>query len=398
MDRDERVKEIVDRRELAVAENDKRAVAKADKVLNSIIKDSIKKAQEALGEDNKYKQYFANNKEHIRELVAINKEVDTIDEAIFLIHQVDFRYIFGIDVLMEEPLICEFVNKEQRISLAFATEEEANIELAKEVENCKGKEISISGYERFGMYVKELAIMGEAMEAWITYNLARNKYLYMVGSKNKDSQCVIIAFDILDLYQAFMNCDIKKATQGLCKLSGIKINEIEEIRDKYKRCKSFVRNNLTKDKFPILFELIGKHIPKLEAILEEGINSLYYHLESKDGRAFSASMEYLANIIKKGKSTINPMINTFALLGLLQKPDVNSGTYNKWNNNDITYYYISEYNLELFQKAEYLAKIMLYDGERVTASSFSYTICIEKFGQEVANTIFKDKVTKARAS
>jgi hypothetical protein len=42
--------------------------------------------------------------------------------------------------------------------------------------------------------------------------------------------------------------------------------------------------------------------------------------------------------------------------------------------------------------------ILLYNGERVTASSFSYSICIEKFGQEIANSIFKDKVTKARAS
>lgn len=81
-----------------------------------------------------------------------------------------------------------------------------------------------------------------------------------------------------------------------------------------------------------------------------------------------------------------------------KKPDIRSGIYGKGSNNDITYYYIPEYNNVLFQKAEQLAMILLYNGERVTASSFSYSICIEKFGQEIANSIFKDKVTKARAS
>lgn len=398
MDRAERIKYIVDKKELAVAGDDRRVVANANRALNSTIKSNIKKAQETLEKGNKYKQYFADNKEHIKELLAVNKEVDTIDEAIALIHQVDFRFIFGLDVLMEESFICEFVNKEHRISSAFATEEQAKIALGKEVQNYKGKEISISGYERFGMFVKELVIKGEETEAWISYSNTRKKYLYMVGSKNKDSQSVIIAFDILDLYQVFMHCDIKKAIQQLSELLEISIKEVEEIRNKYERCKNFVRNDLTKENFPILFELIGEHILKLDTILEEGIDKRYYHLESKDNMVFSASMEHLADIMQKSKSTINPIINTFVLLGALQKADVNSVTYNKWNRNDITYYYIPEYNDELFQKAERLAKIMLYNGDRVTASSFSYKTCIEKFGQQIANSIFKDKVTKARAS
>ncbi|AGX43915.1 hypothetical protein [Clostridium saccharobutylicum] len=398
MDRIESIKDILDKRELAIAEDDRRAVNKANKALNSTIKANVIKAQEALGADNKYKEYFVNNIEHIKELLVINKEINTIEEAIGLIHQVDFRYIFGLDVLMEEPFACEFINSERRISLAFTTEEKANVGVEKEMERFKGKEIIVSSYERFGMYIKELVVSGENTEAWITYNLTRNKYLYMVGSKKEDNPYVIISFDILDLCQIFMKCDISKAIQGLCELLGIRIKEFEEVRGRYERCKSFVRNNLTKDKFPILFELIGEQIPKLETIFEEGIDKLYYHGESKEGMVFSASMQYLADTMGKRKSTINPIVNIFALLGLLQKPDVRSGIYGKGCNNDITYYYIPEYNNEIFQKAEQLAMILLYNGERVTASSFSYSICIEKFGQEIANKIFKDKVTKARAS
>lgn len=398
MDRVESIKNILDKRELAITSDDKRAVNKANKALNNTIKSNVTKAQEALGEDNKYKEYFVNNSEHTKALLAINKEVNTTEEAINLIHQVDFRYIFGLDVLMEETFVCEFVFNERKISLAFTTVEEYDIRAEKEVENYKGKETRISGYERLGMYVKEIVIKGEPTEAWITYSLTRKKYLYVVGSKNKDNQHIIISFDILDLYQIFLKCDISKAIQGLCELLGIRIKEFEEVRDRYERCKSFVRNNLTKDKFPVLFELIGEHIPKLETVLEEGINKLYYHVESLEGMAFSASVEYLANIMGKGKSTINPIVNIFALLGLLQKPDVRSGIYGRGCNNDITYYYIAEYNNELFQKAEQLAMILLYNGERITASSFSYKTCTEKFGQEITNLIFKDKVVKARAS
>lgn len=398
MDRVEAIKDILDKRELSIAEDDRRAVSKANKALNSTIKSNVTKAQEALGEDNQYKEYFVNNRELIKELLVLNKEVSTVDEAIDLIRQVDFRYIFRFDVLMEKPFHCEFILNERRVSLAFTTEEKANVEVEKEMEKYHGKEISILGYERFGMYVKELIVRGEPTEAWITYSLTRKKYLYVVGSKNKDNQHSIISFDIFDLYEIFMKCDINKAIQGLCELLGIRIKEFEEVRDRYERCKSFVRNNLTKDKFPVLFELIGEHIAKLETVLEEGINKLYYHVESTEGMVFSASMEYLANIVGKGKSTINPIVNIFALLGLLQKPDVRSGIYGKGSNNDITYYYIPEYNNELFKKAEQLAMILLYNGERVTASSFSYRTCTEKFGQEITNSIFKDKVTKARAS
>lgn len=398
MDRVESIKYILDKRELAITSDDKRAVSKANKALNSTIKSNVTKAQEALGEDNQYKEFFVNNREHLKELLVLNKEVSTVDEAIDLIHQVDFRYIFGFDVLMEKPFPCEFILNERKVSLAFTIEEKANAGVEKEIEGYKGKEISILGYERFGMYVKELIVSGEPTEAWITYSLTRKKYLYVVGSKNKDNQHSVISFDVFDLYRIFMKCDISKAIQGLCELLGIRINEFEEVRDRYERCKSFVRNNLTKDKFPVLFELIGEHISKLETVLEEGINKLYYHVVSTEGMVFSASVEYLANIMGKGKSTINPIVNIFALLGLLQKPDVRSGVYGKGRNNDITYYYIPEYSEGLFEKAEQLAKIMLYNGERITASSFSYKNCMEKFGQEIANLIFKDKVTKARAS
>ncbi|UZW12867.1 hypothetical protein OSC52_13515 [Clostridium pasteurianum] len=398
MDRVDIVRDIVSTKELAVIEQDNILVSKSNKKLNNIIKYSVKKAQEVIGEENIYKEYLIENKDSIIKTNTINTDVDTIEEAMVIINQVDFRYIFGFDVALEEIFQCKFVNRERRISCAFETLEESNGWVENERRKYSEKEISILSYERFGMYVIEMVIKGGDTEAWISYSKNRNKYLYIVGDKSKDRYSVTITFDVLDLYQIFTNNDIKKAIEELSELLGIRIKEIEAIKDKYEKCRDFLRSNLNKDRFLILCELIGEHMSKLETVLNEGLEKLYYHEKSNNNWVFSSSMEYLSVKMYKSKSAVNPVINTFSLLGFIEKPDVNSGKYTKWNRNDITYFSIPEYNEELFLKAEEIAKVMLYNGKRVTASSFSYSTCKEKFGEGIANSIFKDKVTKAKAS
>ncbi|MCB2299872.1 hypothetical protein [Clostridium tagluense] len=398
MDRTDIIKDIVDIKEVDVADGDKRIVAKANKSLNNIIKGSIKKAQQVLGDKNRYKEYVTNNREHIRAQLAINKEVSTIAEAIILIKQVDFRYIFGLDVLMEKAFACEFINEEQRISFAFKTGKEAEEAVDKEIEKYPNKEITISGFERFGMYVRELIIKGRETEAWISYSNCNKKYLYIVGNKDNNNYAVTHTLDLLDLYQIFIGCDFKKAVQELSELLDIRVRELDEIRIKYIRNKVLINTYLTKDKFPVLCELIWEHIPKLQTVLDVAIDKLYYHRQTNNKWVLSSSMEYLAGMMNKRKSTINPIINTFVLLGLLTKDESLSSEYLKANRNEITYFYISEYTEELFKNAEELSKVMLYGEERITASAFSYTNCIGKFGRETANSIFKDKVTKAKAS
>lgn len=398
MDRINKVKELTDSKKTGVKEENKNLISRANKGLNVIINDSIKKAQEGIGEENRYKEYLIKNKEYIKAKVAVNAEVNTIEEAMALIFQVDFRYIFGFDVSFDELFSCEFINNEQKISIAFSCEQEAIEALEIETAKYPCKEIGISGYERFGMKVIELTIKGDNAEAWISYNSNRNKYLYMVGNNTKDNYAVTHTYDVVDLFQVFYHCDIRKTKQELCELLDIKVKELDVIRSKYIRNKVLINTSLIKDKFPILSELIGEHIPKLETVLDVAINELYYHMQSNNNWVFSSSMKYLAGIMNKSKSTINPIINTFALLGLVQKTSLDDGKYSTWNRNEITYFYIPEYNEELFKKAEQLAKIMLYDGERITATGFSYSKCIGRFCEETANSIFKDKVTKARAS
>ena len=112
--------------------------------------ESIKKAQDSIGVDNKYKEYFINNKEYIRRLLAVNKDVSTVDEAMILIKQIDFRDIFELDVLMEKAFICKFMYKEEYKSFAFKTKKEADKTVEKEIAKYTGKKVFISSYERFG--------------------------------------------------------------------------------------------------------------------------------------------------------------------------------------------------------------------------------------------------------
>lgn len=399
MDKIDRVKELINIKKTGVEEENFKLVYSAKKSLNNIIKDDIKKAQESLGAGNIYKEYVISNKEHIKAKVGVNKEVNTIDEAMLCILQIDFRYILGLDVLMEEMFVCEFINNEQRISIAFASQEEADEAVERETAKYADKEISLSRYERFGMYVIEMVIESGKTEAWISYSNSRNKYIYIVGNKTKDNSTVTHVLDILDLYQIIMHCDMVKAIQDLCELLEIRIKEFVEIRNKYISNKALINISMIKDGFPVLYELIKDHIAKIETVLNVGIDNLYYHKESDDKWILSCSMSHLAEKMNvKSKSTVNAVINTLVLLGFFTKIEFYDGEYLKGNRNKITYFYVNEFNEALYAEAEKKAKILLYEGERITATSFSYAKCIERFGKETANSIFKDKVTKAKAS
>lgn len=399
MDKIDRVKELINIKKTGVEEGNIKLVSSANKSLNSIIKDGVKKAQESIGAENIYKEYVNKNNDYINESMAINADVNTIQEAIGLINQVDFRYIFGFDVLLGEAFECTFINKEQRLSFAFSTEIEADKAVEREIAKYHNKEIILSGYQRFGMYVREFIIKHENAEAWISYSDSRNKYLYMVGSNDIDNYVITHTFDILDLYQIFTGLEFQKAVQELCELLNIRIKELNEIRNKYIRNKELINTSLIRDKFPILYELIGDHIVKIEAVLNEGIYKLYYHKKNNNNWVFSSSMSHLAKKMNvKSKSTVNAVTNTLVLLGFFTKIEFYDGEYLKGNRNKITYFYVNEFNEALYAEAEEKAKIMLYDGERITATGFSYVKCSEKFGEETTNLIFKDKVTKAKAS
>jgi|GEM_PF-3580678 len=398
MDRIDRVKEFAVQKQKALKNCNDRELLKSNRELSEIINDMVSSIKESIDKDNAYKIYLKKNKELIKEQVGLSMKVETVEEAMKLIKQVDFRYIFGLDVSLKEVFDCDFIYNENVISFVCKSKEEADRRVEKELYNNHGAELNEQGcYERFGMFVREIRIKVERIKAWIEYDKKKGKYLYMVGSMGKEYY-TIAKLDIFNLFQVFLKCDMRASLKELADLLNIRIREIEEIREKYIRNKKFLIENLKSDSFQELNELVGKHINKLEILLEEATNKLYYHIDYNENKVFSVSMEYLGKIMEKSKSTLSPIINTFAVLGLVEKADVSTGLFNKGNYNEITFLYIPEYNQELLAKSEKLAKIMLNDGERITATNFSYSICIEKFGEETANKIFKDKVVKARAS
>jgi len=399
MDRVEKIKELTDKKIKGVKEGNTKIVFSINRDLSGILNEWVRRIKRIIGEKNIYKDYVITNKELIKDKLSINTEVSTVKEANALIKMLDFRHLFGLVYIeLDEVFVCGFLNMEKTTSFAFNSEKEADEAVKSELLKHNGKEISISGYKRFGMHVREIVIKEVDTEAWISYSSSRNKYLLMIGNKSKDSYLVTVALDILDLYQAFMTCHMPKAEQELCELLGIRIKYIVELSSKYLYNLKMIENNIDKNKFPALSELIGEHIPKLKVILGEAIEKLYYHKDNEDNWVFSSSMEYLSKKMGKAKSTVNQIVNTLALIGLLAKADVDTVEYEKGDSNEITYFYIPQYSEVLFEEAEQLAKIMLYSGKRITASAFTRKTCIEKFGEERVNMIFKDKVSKARAN
>lgn len=398
MARIERIKEFVAQKNEAQQNGGVRELSKANKKLSGIINDMVDRAKENINENNDYKSYFEKNQDIIKEQVGLNTDVQTVEEAMELIKQVDFRYLFGLDIALKESFYSDFISNGKIISFVCKSKEEADKRVEEEIYNNPGAEPNVAGcYERFGVFVREIRMKGERIKAWIEFDRERGKYLYKIGDMENEYS-VIAVLDIFDLYQIFFKCDIRTALKELAGVLIVRIGEIEALVEKYKINKEFIKNNLKDDRFPTLYELIGEHINKLDILLEEANNKAYNHGEHLGDKVFYSSMEYIANLINKSKSTVNPVINTFVLLGLIEKRDISIRKYSKYNRNEITFFYIPTYNEKLLAKAEQLAKMMLYDGERITSSKFSYSNCIQKFGEETANKIFKDKVVKARAS
>jgi len=399
MDRVDRVKELANQQQQSLVEDNSKTVSKTKKALSKIINDNINRSKEVLGQHNKYKDYMDNNKELIKNKLSLNIEVETLEEAKVALHQVDFRYLFGFDVSLKETFDCDLIYNERTISFACINKEEADLKLKEELIKYFGAEINKSGcYERFGMYVRTIKIMGDKIKSWIEYSKNREKFLYFIGDKGEVKTYFVTAtYDILDLYQIIFNCDIKMAVKELCQLVDIRVKEMEVVIHRYERNKEFVETNLEKELLPMLYELIGKHIPKLLIILKVGIDKAFYHDEYVGKLEFSCSMSYFAGLMNRSKSSISPVINTFVLLGFLEKIETSEVKFSRGNNNEITHFIIPKYNEELLQKAEIKANVMLCEGERVTPSELTYTKCLEKFGKEVANSIFKDKATRAKA-
>lgn len=356
--------------------------------LNNKTKDIVERIGKTVDIENKYKKYFDGNRADIKKKIALNKEVENVEEAKKLIKKLDFRDIFGMKIELYDTFKCDFINEEIIIYSVADTLKDAEYKLREEVNELEGKEIIDEDIEeRFGKYFYKIIIKGEPAIATIYHNYKKENIVLNVGSISNKTIIICYSLDIFDLYQIFMHCDYYKALEGLCELADIKVTEFKDIKDKYNKNLNFISAGIEKSKYPHLHEILEKHLAKVRLILEESIKSIYTHKTDISNRlSFSASIRYLAERMGMGLATVQNCVSAFLLLGFLEKTEISASNFK-----DITYFYIPQYDENLLINADTIAKIMLDTEEnknRITVSKCSKKDCLNKFGEEITKRIF----------
>jgi hypothetical protein len=357
--------------------------------LNNKTKDIVERIAKTVDVENKYKKYFDVNSADIKEKVALNKEVDNIENAKKLIKKLDFRDVFGIKIELYDKFKCDFINEERAIYSVADKLKDAEYKLQEEVKELQGKEIIDEAIEeRFGKYFYKIIIKGEPAIAEIYPNAKKGDIVLNVGSISNKTIVIYYSLDIFDLYQIFMHCDYYKALEGLCELADIKVIDFKDVKDKYNKNLNFISSGIEKSKYPYLHEVLEKHLSKVRLILQESVNRIYTHKPDINNRlSFSASIRYLAERMDMGLATVQNCVSAFLLLGFLEKTEISANNFN-----DITCFYIPEYNENLLINADNIAKIMLDTEEKknkITVSKCSEKDCLNKFGEEITKKIFK---------
>lgn len=356
--------------------------------LNNKTKDIVERIGKTVDIENRYKKYFDVNKADIKKKIALNKEVENVEEAKKLIKKLDFRDVFGIKIELYDTFKCDFINEEITIYSVADTLKDAEDKLREEVKELEGKEIIDETIEeRFGKYFYKIIIKGEPAIATIYHNDKKESIVLNVGSISNGVTRICYSLDIFDLYQIFMHCDYYEALEGLCELVEIKVTEFKDIKDKYNKNLNFISSGIEKSKYPHLHEVLEKHLDKIRLILEESIKSIYTHKPDISNRlSFSASIRYLAERMDMGLATVQNCVSAFLLLGFLEKTEISASNFN-----DITCFYIQEYDENLLINADNIAKIMLDTEEnktKITVSKCSEKDCLNKFGEEITKKIF----------
>lgn len=356
--------------------------------LNNKTKDIVERIGKTVDIENRYKKYFDENKADIKKKIALNKEVENVEEAKKLIKKLDFRDVFGIKIELYDTIKCDFINEEITIYSVADTLKDAGDKLRQEINELEGKEIiEEATEERFGKYFYKIIIKGEPAIATIYKNDKKGNIVLNVGSISNGVIRICYSLDIFDLYQIFMHCDYYEALEGLCKLADIKVTELKDIRDKYNENLNFINAGIEKSKYPYLYEVLEKHLAKVRLILEESIRSIYTHKPDVNNRlSFSASIRYLAERINMGLATVQNCVSALLLLGFLEKTKISANNFN-----DITCFYIPEYDESLLINADNIAKKMLDTEEnknKITVSKCTEKDCLNKFGEEITKKIF----------
>lgn len=367
------------------------------KKIGSIIKNNINRMKENIEIDNYYRKYIVENKSVISSMCNYNIEVSNYKEAISLIGAVDIRKFFDIDV----DLNMVFQNK------VFFGVEEVDGEIYTDEDIMKR---AINEYGKEILYVKEISMRFNRLTYYAKYKVNKNNtyinkindkyYMFFKRLNNEEEE----KLDLINLYEIIMSTsNTITAINELCSILNIKIKYVEQQKDKYYNNKLFLSTYLEAE-YKILSKYINKYRFILDELIEQGEKNIYMDENSFKGEnVFFAGSEYIRDILNK-KNENNKMIReieqdkvtrainvfcTFGFIEKLKKEDVpikmrrNNYEYKK----GLNYYIMYKYNHKLFENAENRA--LLLKENKISLTKFCEKSCMELFGGEVTNRVFR---------
>lgn len=223
------------------------------------------------------------------------------------------------------------------------------------------------------------------------------------------------SLSLIDLIQIIYNINYLEAVEVLCEMTNIIILDKDfkyRRKQKIKYANNIIKiNNLTA--YPALQNLIGKYTFIIKMLQEQGLKNLYTLNKSyQTHNIFTYSVrqcrdnleEFVKNITDDEQAkvistgSISSIFRLLMALGLLNKIDIEyidkNYKYNKQNktNNEIDYFYIQEYTVQIFRKAEKIAKKLLK--AKICATNFTYNNVKEILDDKVIEEIFKNTIRK----
>ena len=314
---------------------------------NKYINKNKVRAKEYIKSDNKYKEYINNNYEKLKSKICLNIKVNTLEQAIKELGKIDIRKLLNIKTILGEEFETDLDVDTGIVAFVVKSENDLKEKIFKL--KLKNDNYTLNKYFRFGKEVVELNFLRKNKKAKIILD-NRDKTYKMEFSDGE------YFYGIVDLYEIIMKVDYYTALRELCLLAGINIKNVNDTEKIY-----ILNYNIINswDKYKIQYnsmdKFIGRHLNKLQLILDEGMKGLYKNY--KDASVFSVSLEFLANNIGISKKTLSPIINIFTAIGLIRKVDNIKEKKTSYNN--ITYYIIPCWTTNLLKEADNLCSRFL---------------------------------------
>lgn len=155
--------------------------------------------------------------------------------------------------------------------------------------------------------------------AWVSKDKS-NHYRYFTRS----GVGITFSLDFIDLFSVYLNAGFRKTIKTIDNMFGIAFTDEWKIHQtqKYRTNKFLLEDKQLLQKYPNIYSLIKKHINILQIINEIGdVNLIGKSLKFNNEAVFFSSTRHIKENYNTmySTSTINQVINVFAVLGLINK-------------------------------------------------------------------------------